>query len=112
MFLPNSLRVLPDVLSAVATALSAPLAPLDERNLAFQDHLNASIPWLWWPLEVPAAGEPMPGGAHVLYLAHAWVIARALRLPRRGPWTLATLLSWALFTGAWDRRAARTAASS
>ncbi len=47
----------------------------------------------------------MPGGAHALYVVHAAVLARVAGMRCGRPWAAATLLSWALFTGAWDRRA-------
>ena len=89
-----------------ADRLSRPLRRLDGPNLALQDRLNALVPWLWWPVGVPSADEPMRTGAHVLYAVHALAVARVLRVPRR-PWAAAVAVaSWALFSGAWDRRAA------
>lgn len=95
------------MLSRLALALSAPLAGLDGPNLAFQDALNARAGRLWWPLAVPSAHTPMPPEAHALFLVHAWVIARVAGVPRGRAWAGATLAGWALFTGAWDRRALR-----
>lgn len=93
------------MLSRLAMTLSAPVVRADHANLALQDAINAAVPWLWWPLEVPAVERPMPPGAHALYVVHAWVIARTIGLPRGPGWTVATVASWAIFTGAWDRRA-------
>lgn len=89
----------------LATRLSAPLARWDAPNLRLQDALNRALPWLWFPVGPPDPARRMTAGAHALYVVHAYVIARAARLPRRSAWALGTLLSWAFFTGAWDRRA-------
>ena len=99
------------MLSRLAIALSTPLERWDAPNLALQDALNARAGRLWWPVGVPAADAPMPAGAHALYAAHAWGIAAVLRVPLGRPWAAATLLTWALFTGAWDRRASYRSSS-
>ncbi len=92
--------------ATLADRLSRPLAALDGPNLAVQDRLNDLVPWLWWPLGRPSPDAVMAPAAHALYAAHAWVIASVLRIPRR-PWSVAVaVLSWAAFSGAWDRRAA------
>lgn len=93
--------------ATLADRLSRPLASTDGPNLLLQDRLNRVLPWLWWPVGPPAPEEPMRAPAHALYAAHAWLAARALGVPRRAPWLVATALSWAAFSGAWDRRAAR-----
>ena len=95
--------------SALALLLSRPLAPLDEAVNAVTDALNDAIPWLWWPLAVPPRETIMSPGAHVLYVVHAvagWAAARAAGL-RLGPRLALAggFAGWALFTGAWDRRA-------
>ena len=91
--------------ATLADRLSRPLAGLDGPNLALKDRLNELVPWLWWPVGRPAEDAPMRASAHVLYAVHAWAIARVLRVPRR-PWSVAVAaLSWAAFSGAWDRRA-------
>ena len=93
--------------SALADRLSSPIARWDAANLRFQDRLNALAPWGWWPIGPPAPDTPMPASAHALYVAHAYAVARVLRMPRGAVWAAGTLLSWAAFTGPWDRRAAR-----
>ncbi len=95
--------------SALAVSFSRPLTPLDGSVNAVTDAMNATVPWLWWPLDVPPRDRVMPPGAHVLYVAHAaagWVAARAVT-GRPGPVTATVLagVTWVLFTGAWDRRA-------
>jgi hypothetical protein len=75
---------------------------------------------LWWPLEVPDPRRPLAAPAHAHFAAHAAVgfLAGEL-LARRGPVpsagraraaeraisVVATFAIWAIFTGAWDRRA-------
>lgn len=98
----------PDVLSRLARLFSAPLEPWDRPNLRLQDGLNRRVARLWWPVGVPSRNAQMPTAAHGLYVVHAWGIAALVRLPRRRAWGLMTFASWALFTGAWDRRALRS----
>lgn len=57
--------------SAAAVALSAPVRAADAPLNAVTDAMNAGVPWLWWPLAVPAASEPLPLAAHGLYVVHA-----------------------------------------
>jgi hypothetical protein len=98
-----------------ADRLTVPLASLDDPANALHDDLNARLPWLWWPLEVPEADARLGAPQHALYAVHAGLglAAAALRVPRRArPGAVAVgaalgLASWALFTGAWDRRADR-----
>ena len=100
---------------SAADRLSAPLAPLDDPVNALHDDLNVRLPWLWWPLEAPAADARLGEPQHALYAAHAGLglVAAALLAPRRArPAVVAVgaalaLASWALFSGAWDRRADR-----
>lgn len=98
-----------------ADRLTWPLAPLDDPVNALHDDLNGRLPWLWWPLEAPAADARLGAPEHALYAVHAGLglAVAALVAPRRArPAALAVGLalgvaSWALFTGAWDRRADR-----
>lgn len=96
-----------------ATRLSAPLAPLDRCANAITDAMNRAVPWLWWPLPVPAPSQPMPGAAHALYVAHGVLLAGTARragVPLTGGRAAALgALGWLWFTGAWDRRALRAA---
>jgi len=99
----------------VADRLTGALGPLDEAVNALHDDLNTRLPWLWWPLTAPAPAERLGGPQHALYAAHAGLglAVAALAAPRRlRPGVLVVgaaigLASWALFTGAWDRRADR-----
>lgn len=99
----------------LADRLSGPVAGLDEPVNAVHDDLNRRLPWLWWPLTGPAPDERMDGPRHALYAAHAGLgVALAAALAgRRGRATAlvggvtVAAVSWALFTGAWDRRADR-----
>lgn len=98
-----------------ADRLTASAAALDDPVNALHDDLNARLPWLWWPLEAPASDERLGAPQHALYAVHAGLglAAAALVGPRRSrPGLLVAgavlgLASWALFTGAWDRRADR-----
>lgn len=98
--------------TTLATRLSAPLSPLDRPANAIADAMNRAVPWLWWPLRVPAAAAPMPAAAHALYVAHGVLLAVAARragLPVSGGRALAVgAAGWLWFTGAWDRRALRS----
>ncbi|MTD42859.1 hypothetical protein GKE82_00700 [Conexibacter sp. W3-3-2] len=98
-----------------ADRLSTPLVALDAPANAISDVLNDAIPWLWWPLRVPARDAPLTAPAHALYAVHGTVaLLAARRLSGRalptGPSLALGLLSWLWFTGAWDRRARRLAA--
>ena len=100
---------------SAADRLSAPLAPLDDPVNALHDDLNVRLPWLWWPLEAPAPDRPLGAPQHALYAVHAGLgLAAAALLAPRGSRSgvlaagaVLGLASWALFTGAWDRRADR-----
>jgi hypothetical protein len=96
----------------LAARSTARLARFDAPANAITDAMNRVVPWLWWPLDVPDPDRPLPGGAHVLYAAHAVVLERAafvvgVRPGRRWAAALAAL-GWLWFTGAWDRRALAT----
>jgi hypothetical protein len=78
---------------------------------AITDWMNARVPWLWWPLDVPREDAPLPRGAHVLYAVHGavlWGAARAAGV-RVGPRAALVLgaASWWWFTAAWNARATR-----
>ncbi len=94
----------------LAVRLSGPLAPADGAANAITDAMNDAVPWLWWPLDVPAADAPMPAAANALYAVHAVVLRRVARAAGLDvpPLTAVALtaVSWLWFTGAWDRRAA------
>jgi hypothetical protein len=77
-----------------AARLTAPLRPLDGAVNAVADACDRAVPWLWWPLDPPDRGTPHDARRHALYAAH---------------WAVLGVVSWALFTGAWDRRAHLTA---
>lgn len=86
---------------------SSPLAPLDAPANAISDGLNQLVPWLWWPLRVPAREAPLGAGAHALYAVHGAVIyaAAGRRFVRPRVALPLGVLSWLWFSGAWDRRA-------
>lgn len=98
-----------------AERLTGPLAGLDDPVNALHDDLNARLPWLWWPLEPPAPGQRLRAPQHALYAVHAalGVGAAVLVAPRRArsgvlaAGAVLGLASWALFSGAWDRRSER-----
>jgi hypothetical protein len=100
-----------------ADRATGPLAGLDDPVNALHDDLNGRLPWLWWPLTAPARDARLAAPQHALYAVHAGLglAAAALVAPRRArPAVLVVgaalgLASWALFTGAWDRRADRLA---
>ena len=95
----------------VADRLTAGIAGLDHRTNTVHDALNRAVPWLWWPLTVPDADRRLAAREHALYAAHAGIgVAVACLLQSRRRRTLmigsaAAVISWAIFTGAWDRRA-------
>jgi hypothetical protein len=101
----------------LADRLSGHAAALDDPVNAAHDDLNRRVPWLWWPLTAPGPDERMDGPRHALYAAHAGLgIAFAAALAGRRGRSAALVggvalaaVSWALFTGAWDRRADRLA---
>lgn len=96
-----------------ADRLSRAAAPFDDAVNALHDDLNGRLPWLWWPLTAPSADARLDGPRHALYGAHAAIgLAAAGLLTGRRARPAVVLLggvlaaaSWALFTGAWDRRA-------
>ena len=95
----------------VADRLTARVAGLDHGTNAVHDALNRAVPWLWWPLSVPSSDARLTAREHALYAVHAGVgIGAACLLgSRRGRIAaiggVAAVASWAVFTGAWDRRA-------
>ena len=95
----------------LAERLSAPLAGLDGRVNAVHDRLNAAVPWLWTPLAVPAPDERLGPAHHALYAAHA-AVGLALLRRRRTVGVVLAVASWAVFTGAWNRRADQAASAA
>jgi len=95
----------------LADRLTERVSALDDGTNAVHDALNRAVPWLWWPLAVPPADRRLAAGEHALYAVHAGIgIGAACLLgSRRGRMVaiggVAAVASWALFTGAWDRRA-------
>ncbi len=95
----------------LADRLTGPVSSADDGVNAVHDALNRAVPRLWWPLSVPPAERRLGAAEHALYAAHAGigigvaclVGSRRGRLAALGG--LAAVGSWALFTGAWDRRA-------
>ena len=104
----------------LAERLSAPLADADDAVNGLHDALNAAVPWLWRPLDVPAPDEPLGAPHDALYGAHAALGLGVLLLlaPRRARATAAlggavlAIASWAVFTGAWNRRAGQAASAA
>ncbi len=100
--------------------LSRRLGGFDERVNRVHDGLNERLPRLWWPLDVPLPRQRLGSAEHALYVLHASIgVTVALCLtPQRhrryvGAITVvAGVASWALFSGAWDRRAEAQAESS
>lgn len=91
------------MLGRIATILAP--AALDRPANAVTDAMNAAVPWLWWPLAVPARDAPLSGAAHVLYAVHAVVLWRVARRPPVAASIAVAVAGWVVFTGAWDRRA-------
>lgn len=105
---------------SAAARLTGPLAEADEAVNALHDRLNEAAPGLWWPLRAPAADRRLGRPEHALYATHAGLglaVAAALAPRRlRVPVAVATAVlgaaSWAIFTGAWDRRADQAASAA
>ena len=95
----------------LAERLTAPLAGADDAVNALHDRLNAAVPWLWTPLAVPRTDERLGPAHHALYAAHAAAGLVVLRR-RRGVGVVLALASWAVFTGAWNRRADQAASAA
>jgi len=96
--------------ASLADRCSRSLRPWDPRVNAVHDDLNAALPRLWWPLSVPSRDDRLGAAEHALYAVHAAVgIGLAAALTRRrgvaSGGVLLAVLSWAVFSGAWDRRA-------
>jgi RsiW-degrading membrane proteinase PrsW (M82 family) len=95
----------------VADRLTERLSGLDHGTNGVHDALNRAVPWLWWPLTVPAEDQRLTAREHALYAVHAGlgIGVAGLLGSRRGRIVaiggIAAVASWALFTGAWDRRA-------
>ena len=95
----------------LAERLSAPLAGADDRVNAVHDRLNAAVPWLWTPLDVPRTETRLGPAHHALYAVHA-AIGIALLPRRRTVGVVLAVASWAVFTGAWNRRADQAASAA
>ncbi len=97
--------------TSLADRCSRRLAAHDARVNALHDDLNHRLPRLWWPLSVPDATQRLSGREHALYAVHAALgLGVALLVTRRpGPvasgGAILAAASWAVFSGAWDRRA-------
>jgi hypothetical protein len=95
---------------------TAPLAALDDAVNDVHDRLNRAVPWLWAPLDVPQSDRPLGRAEHALYAAHsaaAVALAVAFGRPRAAlVLTGAAIASWAVFTGAWNRRAGQAASAA
>lgn len=104
----------------LAERLTGPLAAADEAVNGVHDGLNAAVPWLWRPLAVPTPDEPLGPPHDVLYAVHAGVglglllliAPRGIRRPAAVGGALLAAASWAVFTGAWNRRAAQAASAA
>lgn len=100
-----------------ADRLTRSLGRFDPPVNAIHDGLNDRFAPLWWPLEPPEEDRPLAAPEHALYAAHVGLALVAVALspvPRRriiGAIAIAGFASWAVFTGAWDRRAATYASS-
>ncbi len=86
-------------------AITLAPAALDRPANAVTDAMNIAVPWLWWPLEVPARDAPLPGAAHVLYAVHAVLLWQVARRPPVAASVFVAAVGWVVFTAAWDRRA-------
>ena len=103
----------------LAALLTAQFAGFDDAVNGLHDRLNAALPRLWWPLHPPAAEQRLGPPEHALYAAHVALAGAALLLlaPRRTraaavvATACAGAVSWAVFTGAWDRRADQAASA-
>jgi len=100
----------------LADQLTKRFATLDHSTNAVHDALNRAVPWLWWPLTVPGTDRRLAAREHALYAVHAGLgigLACALSPARSRSIAVAggvaALASWAIFTGAWDRRADQAA---
>ena len=106
--------------STLPDRLTRSFAGTDGHVNRVHDALNARLPRLWWPLDVPKTWNRLGAAEHALYAAHATIglsIVVGLTRPRvrrhAGAITVvAAVVSWAMFTGAWDRRADSQAESS
>lgn len=94
-----------------AARLSSHLRRFDAPINAAHDRLNTRFAGLWWPLSPPSPERSLGPSEHALYAVHVGIATLAVLLlpvPRRPTIGLLALLglgSWAVFTGAWDRRA-------
>jgi hypothetical protein len=100
----------------LASRLTGPLAVADTRVNDLHDVLNARAGALWWPLSPPPPDRTLGPPEHAMYAAHMVIALGALRVVGAGRRTslgllLAGAVGWAVFTGAWDRRAYGAAGS-
>ena len=103
-----------------AVRLTAALATHDDAVNGLHDALNDALPWLWTPLAPPRPDEPLAAPHHALYALHAGLGIGLVALAVRGRTRTAVAVggallgaaSWAVFTGAWNRRAAQAASAA
>ena len=103
----------PPLFRSLADRCSSALAEFDAPVNRLHDSLNRSFPRLWWPLVPPAADRRLAGAEHGLYVVHAALGLGVVFLAggrRSRPLvvvggTAVAAVSWAVFSGAWDRRA-------
>ncbi|MGI9117253.1 MAG: hypothetical protein ACR2JV_06425 [Gaiellales bacterium] len=105
---------------SAAARLTARIALADDAVNGLHDRLNDLAPRLWWPLAVPSPSRRLGPAEHALYGVHAGVgiavarllVPRALRRPATVVGVSVAAVSWAVFTGAWDRRADQAASAA
>ncbi len=104
--------------------VTEPLSRFDSSLNAVNDWSARRVPWGWWPIEPPRPDRPYGAAEHAVYLG--WSVvgfgigeAANARQPEdqrstgarltfeRALTIVLSVLWWAAFTGAWDRRAAR-----
>lgn len=101
----------------LADRLTRTLTGADAVVNGVHDALNDRLGPLWWPLEPPEATRTLGRNEHALYAAHvaiALAVVRGLGGRRQTlvGCALAGAIGWAVFTGAWDRRAYTSADSA
>lgn len=104
--------------------VTEPLSRFDAPLNALNDISARLVPWGWWPVAPPRPDRPYGAPEHAVYLGWSVVgfgigeIANArqpedrrstgaLLLFERALTIVLSVLWWAAFAGAWDRRAAR-----